>query len=556
MVLGKKILIGTGVGVLAFALFPGVAQSGGCTPEITQPKEGAIGVSLTPTIKHDMNNQNCKLEHIKVEVWTAEGAEDSIAKRVFLAEHSSEGWAHPYRNKVPRGKLEPNSRYKVVVEQLEKTTKEPAIAPEFDKGAGIPEKDSHYFYTKGGKKRALVIDSTKTPGRTAYTVKASEGVHHYEGKFLRYRGSWKKVDRQDNDKVSGKTAMGYVNQGRDGLLIRGDIEKLNLAEPSKAELFMGRPKGPNGGPASIFVLKGKSSEGTDYHLHTGRGGSIIQIDGTLLGQRVTKDPSDHPQGTEANGKVSTGADGFILNVWIGKAPLSLDYNRFAADAYLNRSPHHTVVIDGSDEPGQTRYKVKATQKVIPADGARLHGRKVTFDRNDSVSKNRAKGFVKNGADGFHVLGDELDVNLADDSAATVYVDGINFEEYRRRMGMEPSQSTKQKLEEAANLPEGLAEGESPLSPRSLVIDGSVAKNRSTSYTVEFTTTSIQKADGTLDGRQVSKDNDDKIQGSTVKGSVGGGGDGYTFFGNITSLKMDDPKAGQIIVDGKPVALGN
>lgn len=83
---------------------------------------------------------------------------------------------------------------------------------------------------------------------------------------------------------------------------------------------------------------------------------------------------------------------------------------------------HSVVIDGSAQPGRTRYTIRASGRIEAVDG-QLDGFEVTRNANDEVLDGVATGIVGSASDGFHVYGDIDGISLDDPTAADVYIDG-------------------------------------------------------------------------------------------------------------------------------------
>lgn len=156
---------------------------------------------------------------------------------------------------------------------------------------------------------------------------------------------------------------------------------------------------------------------TSYRLEGG--GSLLQVDGELSGMSVTRQVSDRVSGNRANGQVSNGRDGYLVD---GDIPtIKLD-NPGNAKVFVDGEPYHTVVIKSDDVSGATGYTVEGGGKLIQMTGT-LSGIQVTKQGNDTVSGSRAQGRVGGGNDGFAVLGDVPSVNLDNPSNAEVYIDG-------------------------------------------------------------------------------------------------------------------------------------
>lgn len=90
----------------------------------------------------------------------------------------------------------------------------------------------------------------------------------------------------------------------------------------------------------------------------------------------------------------------------------------------------------------------------------------------------------------------------------------------------------------------------PWPTHSIVIDG-VAGSGSSNYTLRASGP-IEPVDGTLDSYEVTRNENDVVDGETVRGRVAGGRDGFLVYGEITEISLEDPDAAVIRIDGAPV----
>lgn len=94
--------------------------------------------------------------------------------------------------------------------------------------------------------------------------------------------------------------------------------------------------------------------------------------------------------------------------------------------------------------------------------------------------------------------------------------------------------------------------QSPSAPRAehtIVISG-----RNTSGGTGYTISGggdLEQVSGTLDGRQVSIQGNDTVEGNLAQGHVAGAADGFRVFGEMPGILLHDPGNADIYVDGKP-----
>jgi hypothetical protein len=188
---------------------------------------------------------------------------------------------------------------------------------------------------------------------------------------------------------------------------------------------------------------------------------------------------------------------------------------FESDLDLDRS----VVIQGTGGDMGTRYTVEVSDTLAQATGS-IGGIPVTDNPDETVTKSRADGRVAGGADGYRFTGDIAGFSLTDHSEATVYVDEEEVD--------------------SRQIP-----GRNPI-PRTLIIEGS---GEYTEYSF-MTSRGLRQVEGLLEGKAVTKDESDTVDGLTASGAVVGGADGFRFGGEIIDFSIDQPDKVTIYVDGQ------
>ena len=161
---------------------------------------------------------------------------------------------------------------------------------------------------------------------------------------------------------------------------------------------------------------------------------------------------------------------------------------------------NSLVIDGSPSPSTLNaYSFSVSGDVEKS--ARLG----SIQASDTVSGSTAQGEVLGGKDGYRFTGEITAFNVGGNP--TVEVNGEEID------------------------PASL--GDTTL-PNTLVIDGSGSPRRRTTY--EITVTGDIEKDSVLGSVQVA----DEITGSTVRGDVVGGTDGYRYSGEVTEIDVRGP----------------
>jgi len=94
----------------------------------------------------------------------------------------------------------------------------------------------------------------------------------------------------------------------------------------------------------------------------------------------------------------------------------------AGPAHGDEISTHTVVIVGEEESDGTWYRIGASERLEQISGE-LDGHQVTVNHNDTLRGTGARGFAGSSKDGYRVWGDIVELELEDENAATIYVDG-------------------------------------------------------------------------------------------------------------------------------------
>lgn len=177
---------------------------------------------------------------------------------------------------------------------------------------------------------------------------------------------------------------------------------------------------------------------------------------------------------------------------------------------------HDLVIAGEAKPGSTNYELEASGGLVQVQGNFLNGYKATIDEADRVQSHKAWGRVGSGNDAFAFAGELETLELEDESAAKVFVDGEPWGQ------------------------QGVA--------HTIIIDGSAAEGGS-EYVIRGGG-ELQQMEGKLDGHDVTIQSDDRVEGSRAQGHVGGGKDGFMVRGAQPVISLDQPAAANVLVDGR------
>ncbi len=174
---------------------------------------------------------------------------------------------------------------------------------------------------------------------------------------------------------------------------------------------------------------------------------------------------------------------------------------------------HTFVINSSNISGTTGYSVTASKSIKQVKG-KLHGQSVSIQANDNIKKKSANGYVAAGSDGYKFSGNVKKLSLENPQNAHLFIDGIKV--------------------------------------HTVVVDSNNVSGK-TQYNIKASK-NIEQVNGSLYGRSVSIQSNDKVQGSTAKGHVNKGADGYLIFGKISSINVSNPNNAIVYVDGQKKSI--
>lgn len=345
-----------------------------------------------------------------------------------------------------------------------------------------------------GTSHTAVIDGSGSSGRTSYAIKVQGSLQQVDGTV---QGT--AVTENGSDNTSDNAGRGWVGAGKDGFRITGDIPEITLCDPSAADVYV------DGEEYHTLVVDGRDVPGaTDYSVEAGSALDIVH--GNLQKRSVSVNSSDNVSGTTANGRVGSGADGYLVVGPLLELSMS---DPLVATAYVDGEEYHTVIVDGRGMPGGTDYTLEDGGDLEQV-GSTLQGVNVSVQSSDDVSGSRATGAVGGGVDGFRVHGPLPSVSLENPGAAEVLVDGRPY--------------------------------------HSLVIDGRSRSGR-TDYSIEGGGR-LRQVDGTVGGVAVSRNAGDDVDGRRATGRVGSGADGFHVVGDVPSVDLDDPSAAELYLDGQ------
>lgn len=272
-------------------------------------------------------------------------------------------------------------------------------------------------YVDGEEYHTVVIDGREGSGSSEYEIDSPGGIEQVDGTV---QGVQVTANRADS--VRADSAVGRVADAADGFVVTGGLPVVRLDDPSAASIAVDRLS------HHTVVIDGASSTAeTDYRILAP--GGLTQVDGRLAGRTVTANQNDSVSAVEASGHVARAADGFVVRGEVRDVRLDAP---MAADVYVDGRPFHTVVIDGSEGDGESDYRIRTAGELEQVDG-QLQGRSVTTNDGDEVSGGLAKGHVANAADGYRVYGSIEEIDLTRESAAAVYVDGVDWGQLLEQM---------------------------------------------------------------------------------------------------------------------------
>jgi hypothetical protein len=285
---------------------------------------------------------------------------------------------------------------------------------------------------------------------------------------------------------------------------------------------------------TVLVASSDVPGSTGYNLSVSD--YLEPIAGTIAGYDASVDANDRYSRNGARGTVGSGNDAYRVvgqvndvrlddpsgaRVLIDGRPQGSGGGRDAA-----AQTRKTVVIDSRDISGATGYTIIATAPLEPVNG-QLEGMSVGFNENDQVSGNRAKGRVDAGADGYRTDGEIREIRFDNVGGARALVDGQPF-----------------RATDAA----GLSDDRAQEPDHQVVIDSSQHRG-ATDYTL-VVSGRLEGHEGRMDGFDVGLGSNDQVRGNRADGRVSSGADGYRVYGNIQDIRVTDPAAATVYVDGR------
>ncbi|MCW4152587.1 YeaH/YhbH family protein [Halomonas sp. 18H] len=191
----------------------------------------------------------------------------------------------------------------------------------------------------------VLVASSDVPGSTGYDLSVSDYLEPIAGTIAGYDAS---VDA--NDRYSRNGARGTVGSGNDAYRVVGQVNDVRLNDPSGARVLIdGRPQGSGGGrdagsgsddqvrqPDHRVVIDGGQHRGaTDYTLIVS--GRLEGHEGRMDDFDVGLGSNDQVRGNRAQGRVSSGADGYRVYGTI-------------QDILVDDPDSATVYVDGRERP--------------------------------------------------------------------------------------------------------------------------------------------------------------------------------------------------------------
>ena len=178
--------------------------------------------------------------------------------------------------------------------------------------------------------RTLVIDGSGE--WTEYSFRVSGDLKQIDGQL-----EGKGVFKDEADSVDGSVATGAVAAGADGFRFSGEVIDFSVDNPDEVTIYVdGEVRSPETIPSSslprTLVLDSNPSR-PDSGYTVGVSDVIKQVEGTVDGRPVSKNPNDTVESGTANGYVAAGADGLRFRGELTE--LSLD-DADAATVYVDR----------------------------------------------------------------------------------------------------------------------------------------------------------------------------------------------------------------------------
>lgn len=249
-----------------------------------------------------------------------------------------------------------NDAYRVIGRVNDVRLDDPAAARVLIDGRPRGSDGGAGAWTQTGK--TVVIDSRDISGATGYTIVATAPLEPVNGQLAGMQ-----VGFNDNDRVSGNRATGRVGSGADGYRTDGEIQEIRFdnVEGGRA-LVDGQPyRVTDAGSGSddqarqpdhrVIIDGGQHRGATDYTLIVS--GRLEGHEGRMDGFDVGLGSNDQVRGNRAQGRVSSGADGYRV---YGTIQDILVDDPDAATVYVDGREHRIAEPAGSggDTGGASR----------------------------------------------------------------------------------------------------------------------------------------------------------------------------------------------------------
>jgi beta-glucanase (GH16 family) len=249
-----------------------------------------------------------------------------------------------------------------------------------------------------------------TNASNSITFDGSDGGSSYDltvsGEIAKSKLNDASVDR--NDAISGSTATGGVNGGRDSYMFSGEVTDFSYDGPLRVAL-----NGEEIDPDSLASYEHTITfDGSD-----GQGPYELTVTGDIAKSEANGasiNSNDEISGSTATGQVNGGKDSYEFNG---------DIQSVSAD------PSITVLVDGSEyEPGERVEVTRASDSGAVDYIIESNGAFETLDDGDESAGSKAHGVVMGGTDSYRLTGGKITDVSTFGGDVTVTVDGSELTE--------------------------------------------------------------------------------------------------------------------------------
>jgi hypothetical protein len=249
-----------------------------------------------------------------------------------------------------------------------------------------------------------------TNASNSITFDGSDGGSSYDltvsGEIAKSKLNDASVD--PNDEISGSTATGGVNGGRDSYMFSGEVTDFSYDGPLRVAL-----NGEEIDPDSLASYEHTITfDGSD-----GQGPYELTVTGDIAKSEANGasiNSNDEISGSTATGQVNGGKDSYEFNG---------DIQSVSAD------PSITVLVDGSEyEPGERVEVTRASDSGAVDYIIESNGAFETLDDGDESAGSKAHGVVMGGTDSYRLTGGKITDVSTFGGDVTVTVDGSELTE--------------------------------------------------------------------------------------------------------------------------------